>query len=400
MINSEVLELKKRFRKDKVSFYRVTGCYVNEKKEKVYSFNRQFLNLPDDEMFKYLEIVTKTLSGKIGNNLLNIEFPIEEEKDGGAQERLYTLRNSEADDEDLLNKFYDKIIKTYQHLNHYLILLFFDKYDVPMKTKDKQKLDDSEEVFHHFICSLCPVELTQPSLGYIDQKTGLTITNRDWVVQLPETGFMFPAFNDRSTDIHSLLFYTKNAKLPHMEIVEDMLGCECLMTSTQKKSMFNDAISAQLCDMPDDEISNIIVDMEYNLQQMIDAHKAEHGETAVLKMKASVIESLVESAGIPDEKIDGCIEAFSELFEEENTDASILIAHSNLKLGEVRADKKAIASALSKTTQELEQYKEKSVARKYETKTINGAEFMLIPTDKNTTIIDGVEYVLIPVDDV
>lgn len=398
MINAEVLELKKRFRKDKVSFYRVVGCYVNEKKEKIYTFNRQFLNLPEDEMFKYLEIVTKTLSGKIGNNLLNVEFPVEEEKNGGAQDSLYKLRNSEANNDELLNDFYDKIIESYQHLNNYLILLFLDKYDVPMKTNDKQKIDDSEEVFHYMICSICPVELTQPSLGYIDQKTGLAITSRDWIVQAPDTGFMYPAFNDRSTDIHSLLFYTKNAKTPHFEILEDMLKCECFLTSTQKKSMFNDVVATQLCDTPDDEVSNIIVDAEYRLQQMIDSHKAEHGETAVLRMKKNVIQKLIDDSDVPDDKKDGLVTALNEIFEESNTDASVLVSSSNMKLGEVRAEKKAIARALSQTARELEMYKEKKVVRKYETRNINGSEFMLVPTEKNTTVIDGIEYVLVPVD--
>lgn len=400
MINAEVLELKKRFKKDKASFYRVAGCYVNDKKEKIYTFNRQFLNLPDDEMFKYLDIVSKSLSGKINNNLMNIEFPIEEEKPGGVQDALYNLRNSEADDEEMLNSFYDKVIQSYQRLGNYLIVLFFDKYDVPVKTADKQKLDDSEEVFHYMICSICPVELTLPSLGYIDQDTGLAITSRDWVVQMPDTAFMFPAFNDRSTDIHSILFYTKNAKAPHTEIVEDMLGCEYTMTSAQKKSVFNDVIASQLSDMPDDEVNNIIIDAEYRLQQMIDAHKAEHGETAILRMRKHVIEEMLDDIAMDDDKKDGVVTAIDELLEDTDTDASILVTTSNMKIGEVRAEKKAIARTLSQTARELEMYKEKKAARKYETTNINGSEYMLIPVEKNTTVIDGVEYALLPVEEI
>lgn len=400
MINAEVLELKKRFRKDRASFYRVAGCYVNEKKEKVYTFNKQFLNLPEQEMFKYLEIVTKSMSGKIGNNLLNIEFPIEEEKTGGAQYQLYELRNSEANDEDLLNGLYDKIIASYQHMNHYLITLFFDKYDIPVKTKDKQKLDDSEEVFHYIICAICPVELTSPSLGYIDKDTGLAITSRDWVVQPPETGFMYPAFNERSTDIHSVLFYTKNAKTPHIELLEDALGCEYVMTSTQKKTQFNEIMATQLCDIPPEEIVNVIIDTEYRLQQMIESHKAEHGETAILRMNQRVINDLFEDISVPDEKREDIAMVLGEIFEDTNTDASVLVSASNMRIGEVRAEKKIIANVLSQKEQELERYKEKSVARKYETKNINGSDYMLVPTDKNTTVIDGVKYVLVPVNEV
>ena len=396
MINAEVMELKKRFRKDRASFYRVAGCYVNEKKEKVYTFNKQFLNLPEQELFKYLEIVNKAMSGKIGNNLLNMEFPIEQEKPGGFQHFMYELRDKEANDEEALNELYDKIILSYQHMNHYLITLFFDKYDIPVKTKDKQKLDDSEEVFHYIICAICPVELTQPNLGYIDKDTGLAITSRDWVVQMPETGFMYPAFNDRSTDIHQYLFYTKSAKAPHMELVEDMMGCDYDLTASQKKTRFNEVFQAKLDDMPPSEVTNIIIDTEYRLQQMIDAHKAEHGETEILRVKKEILQEVIDEVGVPEEKKEDVVEALNEIFEGTRTDASILVSSGNMKIGEVRAEKQIIANALSQTTKELEQYKEKSVARKYETKNINGMEYMLVPTEKNTMVIDGIEYVLVP----
>ena len=399
MINAEVLELKKRFRKDRATFYRVTGCYVNEKKEKVYTFNRPFSSLPEQEMFKYLEIATKTLTGKIGNNLLNVEFPIEEEKEGGAQYQLYKLRDTEANDEDALNALYDKIIENYQHMNNYLITIFFDKYDVPIKEKERKDLEDADVIFHHMICSICPVELTQPSLGYIDKDTGLAITSRDWVVLPPDTGFMYPAFNDRSADIHSLLFYAKNAKAPHIELLTDMLGCEYMMTSTQKKTQFNDIVAYQLSDIPPEEVSNIIIDAEYRLNQMIESHKAEHGETAILRMNQRVINDLLEDVSIPDEKREEVATALGEIFEDTNTDASILVSSGNMRIGEVRAEKKIIANALCQKEQELERYKEKTVSRKYATKNINGANYMLVPTEKNTTVIDGIEYVLVPVED-
>lgn len=399
MINAEVLELKKRFKKDKVSFYRIAGCYVNDKKEQVYTFNQQFLTLPEEEMFKYLEIVNKALSGKINNNLLNIEFPIEEEKEGGSQRMLYDLRNSEGQDDEALSNFYDRIIQTYQHMNHYLILLFFDKYDIPVKTKDKIKTGDSEEVFHYMICAICPVELTKPSLGFIDKDTGLAITSRDWVVNPPDTGFVFPSFNERSTDVHYMLAYTKNAKTPHRELVEDMMGCEYTLTSTEKKSRFDEIIRNKLDDMPDDEVTNVIIDAEYRLKQMVEAHKSEMGETAVLKISKSIIDEIIDESPIADDKKEDVAAALFEVFEDTNTDASVLISSGNMKIGEVRAEKKALADMLFQKEKELSSMKDIKTARHYERKTINGAEYILIPTDKNTTNIDGVEYVLVLAED-
>ena len=399
MINVEVAELKKRFKKDKATFYRIAGCYVNEKKEKIYTYNKSFEALPEQELFKYLEIATKALSGKIGNNLLNIEFPIEEEKPGGAQAELYALRESEANSEENLNLLYDRIIESYQNPGNYLITLFFDKYDIPVKGKDVDDINDSDLVFHYIIWAVWPVELTQPNLGYIDKDTGLAITSRDWVVRAPEAGFMFPAFNDRAADIHNILFYTKNAQTPHVEIVEDALGCEFNLTSTQRKTSFNNIITTTLSDIPEEEAYNVIIDAEYQLKQMVDAHKAEHGEMAVLRVKEDVIEDLVDGMSIDEDKKDSLVTALTEFFEDENTDASVLVSYKNIPIGEVRAEKKVIAHMLHQKEQELSQYKEKTAAHKYQTKNINGTEYMLVPTEKNTTVIDGVEYVLVPTDE-
>lgn len=72
MVQKEVLELKRRFKKDRATFPRVCGVYVDSNKQKQAAMNKQFLNLDDEVMHKYLEIANKTLSGKVGDALLNV----------------------------------------------------------------------------------------------------------------------------------------------------------------------------------------------------------------------------------------------------------------------------------------------------------------------------------------
>ena len=95
MTKKDVLELKRRFTKNECTFTKVCGCYVNASREIVVTFNETFLNLEDDEFYKYLEIAKKTLSGTLGNNLLELEFPLEEESAGGKQQFLMGLKSSE-----------------------------------------------------------------------------------------------------------------------------------------------------------------------------------------------------------------------------------------------------------------------------------------------------------------
>ena len=231
MNKKDILELKRRFKKDACTFTRLCGCYVDADRNKVTTFGETFLNLEDEEFYKYLEIAKKVMSGTIGNNILELEFPTAEEAPGGRQQFLMGLRESALKSDDLMDTFYDLVIENYSYVGNYLILVFHDAYDVMTKTSDNNKLDESEEVYEYLLCAICPVTLTKPGLGYREDENRI----RDWVVGVPDTGFVFPAFTDRSSDIHSVMFYTRDTKTPHAEFMESGLGCGTKLTATEKK---------------------------------------------------------------------------------------------------------------------------------------------------------------------
>ena len=214
MNKKDILELKRRFKKDACTFTRLCGCYVDADRNKVTTFGETFLNLEDEEFYKYLEIAKKVMSGTIGNNILELEFPTAEEAPGGRQQFLMGLRESALKNDDLMDTFYDLVIENYSYVGNYLILVFHDAYDVMTKTSDNNKLDESEEVYEYLLCAICPVTLTKPGLGYREDENRIGPRIRDWVVGVPDTGFVFPAFTDRSSDIHSVMFYTRDTKTP------------------------------------------------------------------------------------------------------------------------------------------------------------------------------------------
>ena len=156
MNKKDILELKRRFKKDACTFTRLCGCYVDADHNKVTSFGETFLNLEDEEFYKYLEIAKKIMSGTIGNNLLELEFPTAEEAAGGRQQFLMGLRESALKNDDLMDAFYDLVIDSYDYVGNYLILVFHDAYDVMTKTSDNNKLDESEEVYEYLLCAICP----------------------------------------------------------------------------------------------------------------------------------------------------------------------------------------------------------------------------------------------------
>ena len=207
MNKKEISEIKKQFTPANCTIDRICGCYVDGDKNKKTEVKEAFLSLSEEEMFKYFDIFKKTLSGTLGKNLMNMEFPLEQEADGGTQEFLMRLRASRLTDDALLEAFYDKIIENYDYPENYYIILIHAVYDIPGKASDGTEMfDASEEIYDHILCSICPVKLSKAGLCYNAETNNIEDRIRDWIVEMPDVGFLFPQFNARSTDIHGMLY--------------------------------------------------------------------------------------------------------------------------------------------------------------------------------------------------
>ena len=287
MDKKSINELRRRLKKDGCTFTKICGCYIDDN-----NLDEIFLNLEDEEYFKYLEIAKKVLSTNVGNNILELNFPLEEEKPGGHQQFLLGLKKSGLKDQGLLDTFYDMVIEKYNSLGNYLILLFHDVYDVMTKTTDNNKLDESEEVYEYIICAICPMVLSKPGLGYNKDKNKISTLNREWFVGMPETGFVFPAFIDRSSDIHSVLMYTADSKNVHTEMIEDILGCREKLTYAQQQDVLTDMV---LEVTGEDMVKDVMDTVNIELAHVSD----ENPESYVSKEH---IKSALEHAGIAENK--------------------------------------------------------------------------------------------------
>ncbi|MEQ2420375.1 DUF4317 family protein [Roseburia faecis] len=353
MNKKEVLELKRRFKKEAATFTRVCGCYVDGNHNKVCKFGNTFLNLEEDEVYKYLEIANKALSGTIGNNLLELKFPIEEEEVGGRQHILMALRASKLEDENLLDTFYGLVIDTYDHAGNYLIVLFHDAYDVMSRTSDNNNLDESEEVYEYLICAICPVDLSKPGLGFLEEEHRIGPRVRDWVVGAVDTAFLFPAFNDRSTDIHSTLFYTKNTKEPHSEFMANGLGCGIERTATEQKMAFH-SIVRNVLGAEDEHTDDVLLDLQQNLSDMIDEYAETHDDDEdVFLLDKEVVTKLLADSEISEEKAAKIEKSVDEAFGEKPPAAENVIDSKALVQNELRVEKMALEDQVGTLTVQL-----------------------------------------------
>ena len=396
MNKREIAEIKRRFKKESCTFTKIAGCYVNSDKAKVTSFRNTFLNLEEDEFYKYLEIANKALSGKPGNNLIELPFPLDAEAEGGAQALLMELRKTRLEDDDVLNRFYDRVIESYDKVENYIILLFHDAYDVPMKTSDNLALDDSEEVYEYIICAICPVDLSKPGLGYQEDENRIGAMKRNWVVGATESAFTFPCFTDRSTDLHAVMCYTKDAKMPHTELWEEVLSCKAVYTATQKKTAFNNIVTESLGDPTDDDVIDTVIDVQSHINSFVEQQKEVLEKDQPVLMEKEDLTPILENSGIEEPIANQIVEKCNSFFEEDFPTAEDILDTKVLKDNSLRMEKNELQEQVVELHHKL---REAGITDE------EGNEVSVIvkvPDDKEAevtaTFVDGRRCLVIPLD--
>ena len=395
MNKKEVNEIKRRFKKDSCNFDKMVGCYVDANKEMVLTFKETFLNLEDEEFHKYLEIANKSLSGTIGNNLLELPFNPASEIEGSGHDLLMRLRETRLQDEKLLIEYYNRIIESYDYVGNFLILLYHDTYDVPMKTSDELTLDESEEVYDYIICAICPVQLSKAGLGYREAENRIGARDRDWVVGPVDTAFTFPCFTERSTDLHACLAYTKNTKEPHVEFWENCIGCGTKKTSTQKKNAFNNMLDQALGEETDETLEKKL-DIQQNLSDFITVETERLGEDEPIILEPQDVANILTDSGLSDMKVEKIQANFENYFEEQLPLAEEILDEKALKNNELRVEKNVLKERVVDLTKQL---KEVSGI------TADGKEADIVvkvsdskAADVTTAYVDGKKCVCVPIE--
>lgn len=304
MNQKELNEIKKTMISERSCIMKIAGCYVDTEKNIKTTINQTFPMFTEEEQFKYFELFKKVLSGKIGKNQINLDFPLKEKKEGGCQSGLIKLLKSGLDDEEILNGFYEKVISSFLYPDNYYILIGYGIYDIPGKTSDGNFVDDaSEDVYKFISCGICPMKPSKAGLSYDAKENTIVNAFQNMMVEHPIHGFLFPAFNDRNTDIHSVLYYTKKPEGIDNEIVEYILGCVSPATAKKQSDIFINSVEKSTEHLKFEQAKNLCE----NLKEM--ESQSEKEVPFVLDKKQSC--KILEESGISSE----CIETFEEIYE-------------------------------------------------------------------------------------
>ena len=306
MNDKELREIRRRFRPDKSNILSIKGCLVNSEKTIVSRFNQVIAQTSLEESEKLLGIMKKSLSVGLGTNLLDLEFDGMNIADNPHHKLLMDLRNTALKDENILEEFYQKVINSVYFEGSFAILLGFDSYDVFSYSESGEK-EDSSEVFNYIVCSICPVKPLNSGLYFRQFDNTFRSIEEHTMLGTPEIGFMFPAFDNRSSNIYGTLFHTRHIADIHPLFIESIFGIEPPMSAPEQKNSFGSCLKDTLeneCDF------SVVCSVHNQISEMVEEHKASKEEEP-LKLSKQTFKTVLEYCGVDGEKV----EKFSEKFE-------------------------------------------------------------------------------------
>ena len=311
MIDKEIGEIRRHLRRERSNITQIFGCFVNDNKEIITEFRQSTGIMPENESDKYFALLRRTLSGSIGKNLIDIAFKTSQVADSPEHKLLMGLRESKCNDEQMREQLYRKIIDSVVMEGNFLILLCCDSYDVPFKSKDDvHQSDRSEEVYTYILCTICPVKETKPNLHYVPEEKLFHDGAMHQMVSAPALGFLFPAFDDRATNIYNALYYTRDVKNGQDAMVEALFQAPVPKPAFEQKKTFEALLTTSLgeeCSM------DVMQTVHEELCQRIELHKESKIPDPLLISKADVKEVL-STCGISEENLSKFSVDYDEAF--------------------------------------------------------------------------------------
>ena len=311
MNEKEISEIRRRVRRDRSNMTAIYGCYVNGQKEIVSEFYKSTGIMPENEAEKYFGLLKRTLSGSIGKNLIDISFRTAQVADSPEHKLLMGLRSTDLKDANLREELYTKIIQSVNMEDGFLILLGCDSYDVPFKSSDDEtQADASNETYTYLLCCVCPVKQTKAGLQYVAEDKQFHDSGISQVPAAPACGFLFPAFDGRTTNIYNALFYTHSPKENHEALIDSLFCVAAPKPAAEQKKSFEALLGSSLqenCSL------DVVQTVHEQLCQSIAMHKESKVAEPLLISKEQVKYALTQ-CGVPEKNVAKFSVNYDEVF--------------------------------------------------------------------------------------
>ena len=311
MNEKEIGEIRRHIRRERSNMTAIYGCFVNPQKEVVTDYRQSTAMMSENEAERYFGLMKRTLSGTLGKNLIDITFRTSQVAGSPEHQLLMDLRKDGLKDETLRMTFYKKVMESVTMEDSYLILLGCDSYDVPFKSKDDvTQADNSGEVYTYILCAVCPVKQTKPTLHYVAETKEFHDGGITQVAQAPALGFLFPAFDNRATNIYNALFYTRDSAQSHPAFVDALFNVQAPKPAAEQKKNFEALLTTSLGEECSMEVVQTVHDQ---LCQCIELHK-ESREKEPLLISKEQVKTALSVCGVSEEHMAKFSVDYDEIF--------------------------------------------------------------------------------------
>ena len=371
MIQKEINEIRRHLNSERACTKRIYGSFVNKNKEIISSIDYSFSLMVQSEKEKYMSLFKKVLSGGLGKCMVDISFSTQQVMDSPEHKLLMELKNSSLENEEAREKLISEIIANVNMLDsNYVILLAADTYDIPFKSSDEDTSNDSLDIFSYIICAICPVKDGKAELAYNSEEKEFHTFLSPQMVSSPAVGFMFPSFDDRSTNIYNALLYTKDTSISQENLIGALFKTDAPLSAPEQKEIFTDALTQT----PEEECSyDVVQSIHEQITERITQHKESH-EPTPLEFTPYDVGKMLTYSGVKEEKV----EAFCKKCEEDFGENAVLIP-TNI----IGSKKFQIETPQVKITVDPE------YTYSVETRVINGRKYLLIPAD-DAVCVNGI----------
>ncbi len=311
MTERELREIKRRFRPEKSNIPRIVGCFVNANNQIIANISHPIEFSDSVVSEKLLGVMKKTLSGSIGTNLFDISFSTKQVTESEEHKLLMALRDSALKDSEVLSRFFAKVTESVKFEGNYVILLANDIYDVFDHKNDGEE-GSSAERFSYIICAVCEIKNLSEALSFREADNLFHMASAASLLSPPSLGFMFPAFDDRRTNIYGALYYSKSVADTHPDFVTNIFGNKPPMPPRIQTATFNLCLKEALDEECDFEL---VRSVHSQISELVEQHRESRDPEPLMITKATV-KSVLAGSGVDDERIKKMETALDESFGE------------------------------------------------------------------------------------
>lgn len=376
MNKREVSEIKKNF-KDSSNYFtleKVLVGFVDYEGTVLYHKVNSAVTMTVEDRDVYDETLKKVLSTAVGKKFTEYEFLNEAYEEGKPQNILYTLLESELNNDEVCEKFLNHIANNIDYAGPFTVITAYCTYSVPKKNKnDDFDNDNNEELYRYLLTAICPVSTSTD--GFIfdkDDNEILKKINSELIIdKSPSDGFLFPTFSNRSSDINHVMYYSKSSKKPNFTIVENVLGCQFVMSADVEKASFQSILQDVAGDNLDYNLINTVN------ERIKDVINEDTNNTELMTIEPYKLKEILSESGLQDDRLALVESTYKRTCGEAILTASNLVDTKNtVNMAGIKIDIKPFASD------------------KVRTSVIDGHKCLLIDIDEPIIEINGLSVKL------